>query len=558
MLRIWSSRICRYGVLGLICVLIAASKAELKFLKQTELANAGVKFKLMPKAVELPVPRPKSRTRTHTDSLGAQSTTQVFNPHELWMIDHTAAAWLDAFGTTLRLGILKYPLPSGFGQKYVSREEFAKKVPAQPVAPLSWTKEQLGLWMTAFTGSKNGRFEAVKTSGMRLSALVRFIPSTDADRKCGLLFRFNRAAAGQTRAAECWYAMSVELGDGVNMAAAMKNVESQLVPSITVPRMSASHVVAVSSAFQGGHRSTIVEEKRSDSYEASRQQVIDSIKNSKKWWYVETEHYIVLSDLTTRHRTTVKALQRNIEYLRSAYEQFIPPKNKIKAVSVVRMPATAEEYAQYVEADLAWSSGLWSPSRGELMIKGRERGGTKDKKERMLKTANHEAFHQYIYYALDRIRLSQWYNEGHACFFGPAQVKNNRLRISEDEYRFTILEGLAEKGPIDVNHILEIGRKEWVTCSKEARAENYAVAWGLVYYLRKYVPTDRQSPYGKILDTYLETLRATRDAKKATQQALNGVDRKKLGEDLAKFWASRNMRGAAKRNYIFSNIRIGK
>lgn len=108
MLRTWSSRVLRYGVLGLICVLIAASKAELKFLKQTELPNAGVQFKLMPDSAEVPVARPGARTRTHTASNGAQTETQVFNPGELWMIDQTAATWLDQFGTTLRLGI-----PSG-------------------------------------------------------------------------------------------------------------------------------------------------------------------------------------------------------------------------------------------------------------------------------------------------------------------------------------------------------------------------------------------------------------------------------------------------------------
>jgi hypothetical protein len=99
--------------------------------------------------------------------------------------------------------------------------------------------------------------------------------------------------------------------------------------------------------------------------------------------------------------------------------------------------------------------------------------------------------------------------------------------------------------------LLGLSYQDFYDPDDEKRADNYALAWGLVYYLRKYAPEDPMRGYGTILDRYVDLLWETRDPKAATEQAFEGVDMAEFREDFCEFWDSSNRRGKAKRNRLF-------
>jgi hypothetical protein len=86
----------------------------------------------------------------------------------------------------------------------------------------------------------------------------------------------------------------------------------------------------------------------------------------------------------------------------------------------------------------------------------------------------------------------------------------------------------------------------------KARKANYALAWGLTYYLRKGILPERNSPYAHILDRFCEELWKTKDPKGATAAAFEGISTSELSDDLARFWSSRNKRSAAGRKKLFN------
>jgi hypothetical protein len=284
---------------------------------------------------------------------------------------------------------------------------------------------------------------------------------------------------------------------------------------------------------------------------ASRKQVTDSIKNLKDWWFVETEDYIILSDLKTSHHVMVQDLQANIGFLHTAFEKIIPPRTNITAISVIRVFGTPEEYETYVPPDYSRSIGIWMPDRKELVIKPIDWGGSAEQRDRVFETTYHEAFHQYLFYALGQLHASPWFNEGFACVFGGANVKDNKLKILENGMLVKNVGELLNN--MNIESVIGLSYDDFYARNdKSGRAGNahYALAWALVYYLSKGIAVEPQSPYAGILDRYVDALRTTENPTTATQMAFKGVDMHALNKDFCKFWQSTNKRAAAVRNRI--------
>lgn len=540
------SYVLRAAFLVTILFQTAARRPELKFLEIKELPNAGLKFKLMSKAVEMPPPSPATVAYTFTDSQGNKTNKDMYDPRELWLYDQLAGTWRDEFGNILQLGILKYPIPSGFKHKHTEKNEFAEKISA----PEIWSDEAIASWAASFTGAPGARTERLVKHGFNIKDAKR-IHLQGNEQTIMFVFRLNKAAAGQALSSENYYAIRIILGKEVGATPALAAIETQLLPSITVPRMSAKHDVSASSQFQVKSTQSFVPVQRSETFEESRQEVIKSISNLKDWWFVETKNFIILSNLKTRFRPAVTELQHDIEYLRDAYEQFIPPFDEINAVSVIRVPETPEEYVSYVGAQMQWSAGMWVPSRRELVIRPTDWGSSRDQKLQMLRVAYHEAFHQYIFYAMSRIECSVWFNEGHACFFENVSINGRNLSIGESQMFLPVLEAIAKTGKMGISGLFTMDYKTFYSGSDQERFQKYALAWGLVYYLRKYVPKAPNSPYAKILPDYPEALKNSGNCTTATQTVLRGIDINAFDTDLAKFWSNRNMRATARQNRIF-------
>lgn len=285
----------------------------------------------------------------------------------------------------------------------------------------------------------------------------------------------------------------------------------------------------------------------------SRQQAEESIRNLKGWWVAHTDHYVFLSNLDSRHRTMVRELQEDLEVLRQSFETLLAPTQPIDAACVVRIFATPEEYDAYVPREQRWTSGLWIASTGELVIRPppdeRDRQGHR---ESILRIAYHEAFHQYLHYALGRLRTAAWFNEGHAALFEAAQVRRRRTpSIKQDKQKVDILEKLARAEQLHVAPLLRMSYQQFYASDERTRVINYATAWGLVYYLRKAAPVDLARRYDGIADAYIRSLVQQGNGQVATRQAFHGVDMERFEKDFSEFWESHRRRDSARRHRVF-------
>lgn len=545
---------------GIVCaaslMLVSAQKPELRFITQVDLPNLGLKIKVMPTAKESPIPPPTTYTYSIREPGKDEYKVEMYSPVELWLKEQHAGRWVDEFGNILTLATVKYPLPEGFQRRHVTREEFQKKIAEVSEKGIEWNMESLAEWMASFTGATSAKPEIIGKPPFTFQQLFRMHLSGSPSKLIAYVFQLNRNAAGQSRASQNWYVAIFQVEKTIPAETALKAIDQMFFQTLTSSRATAPREVAPSASFQSRGGTTGAKKPvRSPEFETSRKQVVDSIKNMSGWWFVETDNFIILSNLKSRFRALVNDLQNNIELLRDAYEQFMPARKEMTAVSVIRVFQTPEEYESYVGPAMAWTAGVWVPSKKELVVRPVEEGGSREQKAHVMKVTYHEAFHQYMFYAMDQIDASPWFNEGHACFFEVAVINEWKLDVSENEQLAEIIDKRVKDGNLSIKTILAMDLPQFYAGSQETRQVNYALAWGLVYYLRKWAPLDKANPaYAGILEKYSDALWSTKNAEKATEQAFEGIDLKKFQADWEKFWTTRSMRSSAKHNKVFKDF----
>ena len=76
---------------------------------------------------------------------------------------------------------------------------------------------------------------------------------------------------------------------------------------------------------------------------------------------------------------------------------------------------------------------------------------------------------------------------------------------------------------------------------------NYALAWGVVYYLMRGAPLERGQPYANVIGAYRAELERGGDPERATAAAFADVDMKKFCGDFTSFWRTTKDRQDAMR-----------
>ena len=282
----------------------------------------------------------------------------------------------------------------------------------------------------------------------------------------------------------------------------------------------------------------------------SRTQVLENIRNLNSWWYVETPFYVIMSNLGSKHSPMIKSFQKDIPHMRRAYISLIPPRRPIDAVSVIRVFATAEEYAAYVPKEMQWSAGLWHAGPRELVISPIHEGKKRDRRKAVHDVLYHEAFHQYIFYALDQLPVSMWFNEGHATLFEGVKRQGSSIQIIEAEAYADRLVAMLKRRTVDLEELVHLSPGEFYGNDDQTREARYTASWGLVYYLRKGTAVIKRSPYAGILDRYIDALWETRNESEATERAFRGIDFRQLESDFETFWNTPSLRSKARRKRI--------
>ncbi len=546
--------ISRIAVTGLILLsgvtppLSAATGKGLSFTRTVELPAIGLKIKLMPEATETPPPSPTAYSYESGRGDGKE-ILDLYLPIDLWRISQHAGSWRDSQGNVLHIAGITHGLPEGLPRQHVSRKEYEDIEGVSRLSPETWTEPQLCRWVSQYLKAGSAGARQLPKQPFRLKQLLSFRLQGQPANRLVYAFRLNRSASSRHSAAPLWFMTMFDIAPGNDVKAADETIRKQFFASITTGRFVPSAATRART-FQGRTPPRAI--TRTEEYRASRDQVVASIRNMKDWWYVETDNYIILSNLDSKYRAMVRELQTDIEHFRSAYEQMIPAASKVSAISVIRVFATRDEYNRYVGPEMEWTDGLWVPSKRELLVRGIDETSSKKQREGVFKVVRHEAFHQYLFYAMERRNVSAWINEGHATLFETATVRNGRLHIEEDPDKTALLSLVMKRSAPNLRPLLNMTYKDFYAGDDMAKGMNYTLSWALMYYLRQAAPYERSPKYKQCVSRYMNELQRSSDASKATAAAFADIEIEDLARDLRDFWLSDDRRDAAARNGVRS------
>jgi hypothetical protein len=164
----------------------------------------------------------------------------------------------------------------------------------------------------------------------------------------------------------------------------------------------------------------------------------------------------------------------------------------------------------------------------------------------ILDVLNHEAFHQYLFYALDKINTPMWFNEGHAELFAHSKVSSRGITLEEDKRGLSKLAALIKSGQIDLKRHIYSSHQNYY----ENKDLNYPLGWALCYYLRKAAPLYKTKNYKEIIPRTIKALRDKKSADKATEEGFYGIDLNEFTKDFCTFWMSKSMRSKAARTKV--------
>ncbi len=536
------------GVSLLLLTSAAAHGANLRFTERTPLPDSGIQLLLMPKATSRPLPSPRTYYYTFTKG-EKQWKEEMFDPFELWRHEQQAGEWVDRYQNTLTIVRVGSPRPRGFARPHASRKEY-KAARADPVnrPPAKWDATSLASWVAEFTTAESAQLKQERRPNNRVRGLYDVTLASPYTRNPGLLLLPAYSSAHRRKHGADWLYIQLKPGPDTDPAEARRILKAQL-PRSVIPITSGSLLRDNGAAKVQPSRNRSAG-NHSAAYQANCDQVIQSIQNMRDWWYAETSHYIILSNLRSQKEALVGDLQGTMDAMHQAYAKTIPPREELSAANVIRAFADSDEYTNYVGNNFEWSTGVWMPMRGELVIKASDLGSGRAGRKSILSIVQHEGLHQYLFYAFGKREPSLWYNEGHATFFEAAKVYRSRVELPESEMRAHGLEIMLKQNRASIPALLALSREAFYGGSDENRRQNYAMAWGLVYYLRKGAPLERPVRYTKILANYEAALMESGSAQQATQQAFADIDMEHLDAQFKSFWLSRSRRSKAAATYI--------
>lgn len=240
---------------------------------------------------------------------------------------------------------------------------------------------------------------------------------------------------------------------------------------------------------------------------------------AKGWRALDTENFLIVHH--SKNEKLIRLIARDIEAMRALYAELFPATRKMDSVSIVRVCRTLEEYHQY--GGPPNTGGYWHPGNEELVfydysysMKGldsqerRAMGRVKTDEDSLL-VLYHEAFHQYIHYAIGEFSPHDWFNEGHGDYFSGALVADNTgrvLRVGPALWRIHLAKDMAEfgEGAVGLKEMLEAERAVFYNPARIRFF--YASAWSFVYFLRNAKEVAQHERWSKILTDYFANVKA--------------------------------------------------
>ena len=248
--------------------------------------------------------------------------------------------------------------------------------------------------------------------------------------------------------------------------------------------------------------------------EEKREALKASIAASPGWYSIDTKYYVILSN--SKQKSFVQALSKELETVRErVYTKMFPPRNDEIPLSAVRVLDTQSEYHQF--GGPSGSAGYFSPQSGELVLFTKFEDTTKSNSLAYCRSVMfHEAFHQYIHFAVGDVSPHSWFNEGHGDYFAGMGVQGTTIKFNTFDWRVDYLKDhlRGKRDLIPCRTLVRLPQSEYYTNA----GLKYSQGWALIYYLRN---VSGNKEHEKILETYfsyladnVQAFRAKKDSKK--------------------------------------------
>ncbi len=475
---------------------------------------------------------------------------EFYNPYDLWLDEQPRVAFKSNWGVIklVNAAVMPPARHAGSSNQQLEKDVFAQRHDAFPVR---WELPDLQAWID-YLAQTNGNKLNSRVSGITLPApyyKVDFTADIPATKQAYLI---NLKTTGKEQI------IYVEFDILESDKKIQKKWEVTFYKCLRSIRPSWTAAKEKKNYGNMQNRQLLnLRNPSSDAYKDAKARVIASINMLPDWWYVETPHYVIASDLPNSKRLLVNKIQLYVEIFRKGFVTLIDPIKPINEVSVIRVFNTHQDYVSYIDPSLQNTVGLWSPSNKELMISTLNFQNQYASYDTVLEVVCHEGFHQYLFYALDRVSAPVWFDEGHATFFEAGEINptTKNLRVYENPKRMALLqELLQDPGALDLQALVKLdhnafyGKDQPDTDSQMKVLRNYAQAWGLVYFFRKASPLFGSKPYGKVCDRMISALSTPPiDPKRANELAFTGIDMGVLQRDFIAFWKSNNARQRVKK-----------
>lgn len=522
----------------------AAGANSLKFATAIEVEGLKLLVPLPQGARENP-PKPVEVLR-YSISNGKQTWTEDRSrAFDLWAESQFVACWVDSFDNVLTLARMNEVFPPGLVGMDVSREAFENVMRGEQLKlDRDSENEKLVSWMSSFCGMKVvDKPETLRINTSRLAKLLSF-PLEDPRTKA-YAFRLNPGYPGQADAPHHWFALVLNLAempdsdtDGIILDQLLGNLK-------TTSGFEGTRAVSV---LKNRTQTAVANVKDSPSRVRARR----SIEFLTDWWYMESPNYIMISDHKSAEKIA-KNLLDDLEGLRPYFEQAVPQfAIASDLVGVLRLFESEAAFVDYLDEGIAGMSvartgGIFSGSRRELVIRPTSTVASV-REGSIRRIIKHEGFHQYAFAAMGGFSPSAWFNEGFASFFENCDFDRNGKIAVEESPRFSkTLENLVKSSSNEWDELIPAFLMMDYPQFYSNPDVNYAVAYGLVYYLMRGAPLERNKPYADVLPAYLKELERSGDAASATTTAFLKIDMRKFSGDFVNFWKSAKERSDAKR-----------
>lgn len=245
------------------------------------------------------------------------------------------------------------------------------------------------------------------------------------------------------------------------------------------------------------------------------------------WKWEDTTNFVFLT--SSDKAQLMRDLTKKLEGIRKFYGTLFAPVAEIEAVSTVRVCQDRDEYMEY--GGSARSAGYWNAAAEELVF-------FENGKEDTRIVLYHEAFHQYVYYAVGEVNPHPWFNEGYGDFFSGAEFNTSGdvVRIRPNPWRVEAIKYFLGKCP-SWAELVKMDQAAFM-----AGAEmHYPMAWSIVYFLEESKEAAAQQDWAAILPRYYATLKASY----VRERARLAAEKPAIDEHALAFEASELARAAA-------------